>query len=65
MDDHPIRYRVTECSSYYDRNKIERADYEKTAWIIVPSGTTGRKIGFLRPGTEEHQKAIRKGTSYE
>jgi hypothetical protein len=53
-----IRFSVEACSGYNDRTATPLWEMKQTAWIIVPSETSPAKIGFVRPGTDEHKKAL-------
>lgn len=47
---------VYECSTYQNAKETSLYDMEKIAWIIEVSKS--RPIGFLKPGTDEHRKAL-------
>lgn len=53
---------VSECSMFFDKNKTTAHQFEKIATFLIQNKTG--QIGFLRPGTEAHQK-FRSGRSWE
>jgi hypothetical protein len=54
--DVPVRLRVATCSRYVETGALTRWDMDKIAWIIEKDPQN--QIGFLRPGSREHLKAI-------
>ncbi len=56
--DRRLHFRVSECSKFHRQGANDRWEMEKMAWIIKTDPTSGKKLGFVRPGTAEHKKMI-------
>lgn len=54
---HPVLldFPVVQCSEYSDSRVPYIDDLKKTAWLLDPAR---RQIGFIRPGTDDHNKLI-------
>jgi hypothetical protein len=53
-----IKQSVEQCSDFSRRELVDRWDMEKIAWI-VKTDSSGLKVGFVAPGSEEHRKMTR------
>ena len=51
--EHPVRFRVRECSSYAEKQKQTLWQMEKIAWILEERA--GRKMGFVPAAELERQ----------
>lgn len=52
----PVSFPVFDCTSYVDANMPSKYDMEKIAWVLDVSKKNS--IGFIKPGTEEHEKLL-------
>ena len=52
-----VHGRVLECNQYFKLNAMTTYSMEKIAWLVDTD--QGKVVGFVKPGTERHNKMVK------